>query len=259
MITLVNEQNYPKYENLFERDDPQTLKIRHLMKAHGLETPYCDFYVIEQEAPTGIFCKLENEIVANLYSQTAICDFFEFARFLGANNIMLTCDFENPDFSAFETDFNITSGTVFKRKYTQSSERYDAKSIEIADFIGLVSQSFDDYEKAQTDQDFYSRFYCDISHKVRHGIVKIYGEKDKWCVLRSLGDSDFDILSHIAVSPQMRGQNIGSLAVNEVSQIAQKDIVIYSRNAGTDIFYTKNGFNKTGNWYIIKEKENNDD
>ncbi len=255
MITLVTKQNYNDYKSEFEKNSPQTLKIRHLMKAYGVETPYCDFYVIGQDERVGIFCKLENEIVANLYSQSAKSDFYDFVCFAGGNNIMLTCEFENPDFSDFETYFKITSGTIFKRENVPKNEQTDEENIEIADFIDLVADGFDDYQKAKTDKDFYQKFYCDISHKIRHKIAKIHGEKGKWCILQSLGDNDFDILSHIAVSPKLRGQNIGSMAVNKVSQIAQKDIVIYSRNSGTDIFYTKNGFNKTGNWYTIKAKE----
>ncbi len=254
MITLVNEQNYSKYESEFNQNNPQVQKIRHLMKAYGITSPYCDFYVIEQDTPIGIFCKLENEILANLYSQNAVDDLHDFVNFAGATNIMLTCEFENPDFLVFSGEHEVVQGTIFNRKYCFCDQTGDCE-IKIDNFINLVADGFDDYEKAKTDNEFYQKFYCDISHKIRHGIAKIYGEKDKWCVLRSIGDGDFDILSHIAVSPKLRGQNIGTIAVNKVSDIAKKDIVIYSRNSGTDIFYQKNGFNKSGNWYIIKAKE----
>ncbi|MBR5496045.1 MAG: GNAT family N-acetyltransferase [Oscillospiraceae bacterium] len=253
MITLITKQNYTQYQDLFKKNDPQTLKINHLIKAYGVGSLYCDFYVIEQDAPIGIFCKLESEILANLYSQNAVDDLHDFVNFAGATNVMLTCEFQNPDFSAFSGDCEVIQGTIFNRQYCFCDQTGDCE-IKIDDFINLVADGFEDYEKAKTDNDFYQKFYCDISHKIRHGIAKIYGQKDKWCVLRSIGNN-FDILSHIAVSPKLRGQNIGTIAVNKVSDIAKKDIVIYSRNSGTDVFYTKNGFKKSGNWYIIKAKE----
>lgn len=112
----------------------------------------------------------------------------------------------------------------------------------------IVSSSFDDI--------LYEAWYVDMSHRIRHGISKVYTYKDS-ATLTVQYDVDGNIfISHVATLPKMRGRGYSTKLLQTIAYKYHSEGKIVELAAEKDMreFYKKIGFSIMGECAHLKLK-----
>lgn len=121
---------------------------------------------------------------------------------------------------------------------------------EIKDIYPLLTDCF------EIKSDF-SEWFCDISHKVRHGFADISAVKvnDKFisCAISMYKTPFSCIINGVCVNKNFRSNGYGRSSLNalvyRMTQENINDIFVFCEEGKTEMFYEKQGFEKAGRWY----------
>lgn len=172
-------------------------KIRALFKSYGTDYDFCSFY------------KSDNFIITRFYDEFVICKYDE------ADNNILDELGEFLIFSGFSKilcaeDVGETLNDMLL---------LNCKKLNVMEFCGEYPKVCDNvtelslteaYDILKTSFEInYEPWYLDMSHRIRHGVSKLYGnDSSVLCVQHNLcGEA---LLSQIATIPEKRGQGKAS-------------------------------------------------
>lgn len=172
------------------------------------------------------------------------------AVFSMTDGIMLACT----DGTADEEEIRIFSQTVGATRVTYGNTRYTLKFISsqkkftAEDINGEnIKDVFDVvFEDDDNRKSYFSRWYTDASHKIRHGLIHgkcIY--RDGRCISVALTSGETDsvaVISSVATLSDYRNQGFGEQVVLSLAQSLNKEVYLLTDNEKTMLWYEKMGF-----------------
>lgn len=211
-------------------------KIRALMKAYGTNYDFCSFY------------KSDEFILARFYDEVVICKYVasdnikldelseisEFLTFSGFSKIF--CSDDVGEILKYELSLNCKKLNVMKFFGEAPEVRGNYTELSLTEAYDILKTSFDiNFEP----------WYLDMSHRIRHGISKLYGNDSS--VLAVQHDLCREaLLSQIATIPEKRGQGNASELILSVCKTLYKSNVFLLCEDKNLSFYKKLGFIQEG-------------
>ena len=116
----------------------------------------------------------------------------------------------------------------------------------------VLSQVF----PAAINAESYSKWYADLSHRIRHGMSEICSLRGIATVTLHYREGGILYLSHLATLPEFRGKgHARSLIAHLAALHPQADsVTLLSQDANSDRFYEHLGFSQTEEYYYYKYK-----
>lgn len=208
-------------------------KIRALLKAYGTNYEFCSLY------------KSDEFILARFYDDVVIC------KYGAADNNKLDELSEFLTFSGFSKIFcSDDIGEILKDELSLKS-----KKLYLMKFCGEIPEACSNYTELSLTEAYdilktsfeinFEPWYLDMSHRIRHGISKLYGnESSVLAVQHNLcGEA---LLSQIATIPEKRGQGKASELILSVCKTLCKSKIFLLCEDKNLSFYNKLGFIQSG-------------
>ena len=142
-------------------------------------------------------------------------------------------------------------GTVFRHTGIPAV-RLEGVSSEIAEAYKILSRVFPD----EVNEGCFPEWYADFSHRVRHGMSKVYTLPGKCTATLYCQENGVLFLSQIATLEKYRRQG---LAKSLMGHIVAKNgtvlpVVLMSRSRESNAFYDHMGFIRVGSFYYYRRK-----
>lgn len=199
-------------------------KIRSLLLAYGTEYDFCRFY----SAENAFLAQLNGDFIICDYGETDIAELSEFLGFSGFESAfcseMLGCalakklDLEpqKVNLMRFEGNFN-----AIKPDLLTPSEAYS-----------VIKTGFEfDFEP----------WYLDMSHRIRHGISRLYGLCGSALAVQYAINGEA-LISQVATLPEYRGKGLASrLLLAVCGELRGFSVFVLCEDELVE-FYRKNGF-----------------
>lgn len=227
---MIKRIRSPKELSILPKSGIEAQKIRALLESYGTDYDFCAFFLSD------------SLIIAKYYEEVIIC---EYERGDKIGNYEELCGFLK--FGGFSNIFcsekikNVLSEKLSLRCKKLNLMRFSGtknlNSCEISEIS--LSQA---YEILKTSFDFnYEQWYLDMSHRIRHGISRLYGFNGSVLAVQHdlCGEA---LLSQIATLPEQRGKGNASWLISAVCQKLSDSAVFLlceDKNAG---FYERLGF-----------------
>ncbi len=208
-------------------------KIRALLKAYGTNYDFCSFY------------KSDEFILARFYDEFVICEYGK------ADNIKLDelCEFLT--FSGFSKIFCSENVAVVLK----GDLSLNCKKLNLMKFCGKAPEVCGNYTELSLTEAYdilktsfeinFESWYLDMSHRIRHGISKLYGNDSSVLAVQHdlCGEA---LLSQIATIPEKRGQGKASELILSVCKMLCKSKIFLLCEDKNLSFYRKLGFIQSG-------------
>lgn len=241
MIRLAESINQlEKYEKM----DVFSVRILSLASAYGLKYAFATFWVQEIDSTiTAIVSRLDRNVTISHCNDSHLDEINDFVTILGFTTLMCSDDLKIN--CPFETGF------VMENKKISVVDRSN----------DIVIEQVPLEEVFKLNQDFlqgvdYNSFYADMSHKIRHGVVKTYGVKShgKFVSCGALTSiyCDHGILSFVATAESFRCRGLASKIVVLIIGNMEKKCFLIRENGKNEDFYKKLGFINTEKWRMYK-------
>ena len=208
-------------------------KIRALMKAYGTNYDFCSFY------------KSDEFILARFYNEFVIC------KYGMSDNNKLDELSEFLTFSGFSKIFcSDDVGEILKGELS-----LNCKKLNLMKFCGEVPKVCENIKELSLTKAYdilktsfeinFEPWYLDMSHRIRHGISKFYGNDSSVLAVQHdlCGEA---LLSQIATIPEKRGQGKASELILSVCKTLCKSNVFLLCEDKNLSFYKKLGFIQSG-------------
>jgi len=172
------------------------------------------------------------------------------AVFSMTDGIMLACTDGTADeeeiriFSQIVGATRVTYGnTRYTLKFISSQKKFTAEDINGENIKDVFDVVFEDDDNRKS---YFSRWYTDASHKIRHGLIHgkcIY--RDGRCISVALTSGETDsvaVISSVATLSDYRNQGFGEQVVLSLAQSLNKEVYLLTDNEKTMLWYEKMGF-----------------
>ena len=226
------------------------MKMRALYRAYGLQYPFCSYYISEDE-----------QAAAVLYEGSLLfSDVMHRSLFWEDSLSLLPIRNISSDTVLDLTGFASKSGTFFRHENTQQADELPLTHGKITDAYQILKRVFPETFCTENEQEFYMQWYCEMSHRVRHGVTDVAVLEDKATATVFCIEDDAVFLSQIGVLPGLRGGGFGRKLISSVMRCyAGKTCYVFSKNPNADKFYLALGFTPVGSWqdYFRKDEESN--
>ena len=137
----------------------------------------------------------------------------------------------------------ITEKGKYILKFTKTEKIGNTQDITGENLKSVFNVIFEDEKNPQM---FFSQWYADASHKIRHSLIHGKGVfKDDRCVCVALtsGESDkMAVISSVATLKEYRKQGYGENAVISLAKSLNKEIYLMTNDPHTAEWYKKMGF-----------------
>lgn len=238
MILLVDENNRAIAEKYLQKSNPYACRILSQLLSYGTGERFLEHWVqLENDEPTAaisridgnmtIFCEEANEELTEFINavgfSTILADKHIFPKYWSGEAVMrLACkaEIKAVDGNCTETDKNPTIREVYA-----IPEKCRGEGFEVPDF---------------------NSFYPDMSHRVRHGLARIFALRVNGqavaCCMTSAETKSCAIISGVAALPEMRGKGYASrIVMDMISSLGDRDIFVFCREELIS-FYNRLGF-----------------
>lgn len=232
--------------NTIERADfssPNMLKIKALFRAYGMQYDFVNFYA--DETGTVIFSIQDN--MATLYCADnskleEACDFLA----------MLTDEVLSEQPLSL-TGYQEKIGNIYVCDVVQDMELENVSN-EIQDGYRVLSQVFSE----DINDKNYPRWYTELSHRVRHGVSKVYTYRDLCSGTAYCAIDGQLLITQLATVEQARGQGLATKIIHHIASHEKnvKRIVLLSQDEISNQFYEKIGFTFLKHWYFYAREIN---
>ena len=230
-----------------EAEHPQLAKIQALLKAYGTEYDFCRFYRQNlDENDTAYMCKLDDSGVLWVGEHSNIQEWTDFIGMAGLSEISVAgkngFELQNND-----TAYTCQSGNIFVKLSSRSPADIEKeKTTSLSQVFEVVSRCFPNLTQKQFDG-----WYCDISHRIRHGVCKAFLHRESAAaVVLSYGQTA--IISQFCVLPEYRGHGVGSQLIKIIESVySGQKLVVFSKDEASDDFYRKNDFLPAERWFTL--------
>lgn len=199
-------------------------KIRSILLAYGTEYDFCRFY----SAENAFLAQLNGDFIICDYGETDIAELSEFLGFSGFESVFCSDKLGNSlakkldlkpqkvNLMRFEGEFN-----AIKPELLTPNEAYS-----------VIKTGFEfDFEP----------WYLDMSHRVRHGISRLYGLCGSALAVQYAINGEA-LISQVATLPEKRGNGFASRLLSAVcGELREFSVYVLCENELVE-FYRKNGF-----------------
>lgn len=247
MLRLITDQT--TIERVLNADVPMRckgirMKQRALYRAYGTKYPFCSYYIAEDEKAIAVLYN------SSLYFSDALNRADEWEDVISALPIAV-CSSD----TVLDTDgFTVKSGNVFYHPASDLTCPVAGEEIlsnDIDATYAVIKQIFPDTFGVGTaeEQETYMNWYCEMSHRIRHGVTELLTVKDKATATVFCKEENAVFLSQIGVLPEYRRNGYGRFMLRLIlEQYAGMDAFVFSKNPNADRFYTALGFANIGSW-----------
>lgn len=219
-------------------------RIRALADAWGLDSGLARFYADEQGRA---FLSFEQDLATLFLPDGAFAP--EAAEFLSvtAGEVLTDTPLELPGFS--EKIGNCYTHSAFP------AARMEGVTEGIQTAYELLSRVFPDSIHAGV----YREWYADLSHRVRHGMSRVFTLPGICSGTLYCREGDTAQLCQIAVAPERRGEGWGRAMLSHLAAEAGEGmrLELQSRSPESDRFYGHLGFAPAGQWYFYQREPDN--
>lgn len=188
---------------LSKGDDYYIGKINAYMKAYGGECNFCFFYVERGSLAAGNIMLLNDTAVVS----AGFADKAELEEFLmmyspstvecprSVSNKIRMNGYEPQERCLFRINVPMRDAEAEK------TDDFKGDNVSLQEMFMILNQSFSGLS--------YDGWYADMSHRVRHGISRVYTYKDCSCACLDFTSGKNAFISSVAVSPAERGKGTG--------------------------------------------------
>lgn len=142
--------------------------------------------------------------------------------------------------------YQLEAGMMYqKAKEDFSLCQIESISHNIQESYEILSQVF-----SSINADTYMQWYADTSHRIRHGVSKIYTCENQ-CTATAYGVIDgVMLITQLATLPKARGKGLASqMLAHCMTDCQARKMILHSEGRNSDLFYEHNGFSSIGKWY----------
>lgn len=220
-------------------ESPALMRIKALLKAYGLGRSFIHFF--SDEEGQIIICSENNHSILYLKNETKAA---EASEFLNMTTNSVICEHKLPLFGFSEKSGNIYS---FGGKLPWGELEVDSS---LQSGYDVVSRVFSDSINSTT----YNSWYADLSHRVRHGMSKIYTVRGKCSATMYCHENGRIMITQLATAPEFRNQGLARslLGFCLEDNRPKNGLVLLSGDKKSDSFYEKLKFQKEGEWHSYK-------
>jgi GNAT superfamily N-acetyltransferase len=246
MLQLVTDPK--QLQRVLKKDCPMRCrgirrKIGALYQAYGFSYSFCSFYLSADE-----------EICAALYQSVLyFSDAGDTSAEWGELLSPLPMASVFSDTALSLDGFRCTSGLQLHRQAAENDQVLaGVKKNQVSDACAVLKQAFPDIFAGQDASEASMRFYCDLSHRVRHGVSSIFVlPKKAAAVLDCFGEaSEPVLLAQLGVVPSLQRTGFGkALLETALAAYAPREVLVFSQNTASDRFYRAVGFEPIGSWW----------
>ncbi|WMJ23877.1 GNAT family N-acetyltransferase [Paludicola sp. MB14-C6] len=222
---------------------PNMLKIKALFQAYGTQYDFVRFYANDsknaivsiQDNCATLYCKDDSDL-------EEACEFISML-----SNEVLS---EQPlRLAGYQEEI----GNIYVC-HRFEDVTLDPLSHEIQDAYQVLSQVFSN----DINDKNYPRWYTEISHRVRHGVSKVYTYQNL-CSATAYCNIDGQLfITQLATVEHARGQGLAKKLLYHIATHEKNvnRIVLLSQNKVSDQFYQNIGFTFLKHWYFYNREEN---
>lgn len=224
---------------------PYVTHINSLYRSYKDKYDFCSFYI--QKLSEKIHAVIAVHYKTALIYADADSDFDELAEFVSYNKAIEFVHTNSFELSRSITGFNVVSGNSYVRRNKQCD--FSSLLIDYEKSYQILRSAFDDVIELGS----FDLWYCDMSHRYRKNTACVYCLDGKATASICGKDDKYAVIGQTAVSPQYRGQGLGSRILT-LAGAASGSLytAVDSQNTQTDEFYLKNGFKNSGNWFDLR-------
>lgn len=148
--------------------------------------------------------------------------------------------------------YRIESGNSYCCETTACNHRLSSRvhCNDLDEGFQILSQVFPE----AINQRSYAQWYTDISHRVRHGVSKLY-TIDQVCVGVRYGIEEGWLgISQLATLPEQRGRGLAGEMLSHIAAetMPEQGLLVQSQTPASDRFYERAGYTRCGRWYTYR-------
>lgn len=209
-------------------------KIRSLLLAYGTDFDFCRFFTGENVA----LAQLNGDFVISDFGETDFGELAEFLNFSGFSEIFCSEYLGN----ALEKRLDVTRENVNLMRFSGVPEKNELEILAPADAYRIIKTGFS-FE--------FEPWYLDMSHRVRHGVSRLYG-LDGAALAVQYNLNGEALISQVATLPEKRGKGCARRLISAVcAELHESEVFVLCEDRLLD-FYGKIGFVPEGKKCCIR-------
>lgn len=239
MITEVSYQNRHLILNM--PSTPNTITIKAYMNAYGFGRSFLRFFSDEQGEV--VICQKDYKSYVYIANEEKS---EEVASFLMATATKICTEVKLPQLEQWLDK----KGSEY---FLSNPPKFALDDIDntIATAHAILLEVFPDAVGPTS----YPAWYTDLSHRVRRDISAVYTLPQKCTGTVFADDNGILLISQLATKSNHRKQGLANKLLAHICYVQQATgLCLYSANKTSDLFYDKNGYEKTGEWYSYVRK-----
>lgn len=199
-------------------------KIRALLLAYGTNYDFCRFFVGENV----VLAQLNSDFVISDFGETDFGELAEFLNFSGFSEIFCS-DYLG---QSLEKQLDVKRENVNLMRFSGVSEKNELEILAPADAYQIIKTGFD-FE--------FEPWYLDMSHRVRHGVSRLYG-LDGAALAVQYNQNGEALISQVATLPEKRGKGSARRLISAVcAELNESEVFVLCEDRLLG-FYGKIGF-----------------
>lgn len=199
-------------------------KIRSLLLAYGTDYDFCRFFTAENL----ILAQLNGDFVISDFGETDFEELSEFLNFSGFSEIFCSEYLGQ----TLEKRLDVTRENVNLMRFSCVPEKNELEILAPADAYRIIKTGFG-FE--------FEPWYLDMSHRVRHGVSRLYG-LDGAALAVQYNLNGEALISQVATLPEKRGKGCARRLISAVcAELHESEVFVLCEDRLLD-FYGKIGF-----------------
>ncbi len=221
---MIKRANYPEELKNLPETGVEAQKIRSLLLAYGTNYDFCRFFT----AKNLVLAQLNGDFIISNFGETDVEELSEFLNFNGFSEIFCSDKLAQ----ALEKRLEVKRESVNLMRFSGVPEKKVLEKLTPSDAYQIIKTGFNfDFEP----------WYLDMSHRVRHGISRIYGLDGAALVVQYNLNGEA-MISQVATLPEKRGNGCARRLISAVcAELNESKVFVLCENKLLG-FYGKIGF-----------------
>ncbi len=221
---MIKRASSPEELKSLPKTGVEAQKIRSLLLSYGTKYDFCRFFT----SKNAVLALLNREFIISDFGEVDFEELSEFLNFSGFSEIFcsgkLGCSLENY--------LSVERKSVNLMRFSGTAKKADLEIISPNDAFKIIKTGFDvEFEP----------WYLDMSHRIRHGVSRIYGLCGSALAVQYNLNGEA-LISQVVTLPEKRGHGNASRLISAVcGELSKSKVFVLCENELVD-FYKKNGF-----------------